>query len=78
MTSSEKTSSLRWVVDTNVVIDWLMFNDPYMNPMRERVADGRLVVLTHPPIGHPFTHRVHVGIIEHQPINHHIGIHHPA
>ncbi len=49
MTSSEKTSSLRWVVDTNVVIDWLMFNDPYMNPMRERVADGRLVVLTHPP-----------------------------
>lgn len=40
---------LRWVVDTNVVIDWLMFNDPYMEPMRERVADGRLVVLTYPP-----------------------------
>jgi putative PIN family toxin of toxin-antitoxin system len=39
----------RWVVDTNVVIDWLMFNDPYMNPMRERVVDGRLVILTHQP-----------------------------
>ncbi len=40
---------LRWVVDTNVVIDWLMFDDQYMQPMRERVADGRLMVLTHPP-----------------------------
>jgi uncharacterized protein len=39
----------RWVLDTNVVIDWLMFNDPYMNPLRERVADGRIVVLTHMP-----------------------------
>jgi len=42
-------STLRWVLDTNVVIDWLMFNDPYMDPLRERVADGRLVVLTHQP-----------------------------
>jgi uncharacterized protein len=40
---------LRWVLDTNVVIDWLMFNDPFMNPLRERVADGRLLVLTHEP-----------------------------
>ncbi len=40
---------LRWVVDTNVVIDWLRFDDPYMNPLRERVADGRLIVLTHTP-----------------------------
>lgn len=39
----------RWVLDTNVVIDWLMFNDPYMDPLRERVADDRLVVLTHEP-----------------------------
>jgi uncharacterized protein len=39
----------RWVVDTNVVIDWLMFNDPYMNPLRERVIDKRIVVLTHQP-----------------------------
>ncbi|MEI6736952.1 MAG: putative toxin-antitoxin system toxin component, PIN family [Pseudomonadota bacterium] len=40
---------LRWVLDTNVVIDWLMFNDPYMNPLRERVIDGRVLVLTHQP-----------------------------
>lgn len=40
---------LRWVLDTNVVIDWLMFNDPYMDPLRERVLDGRLIVLTHQP-----------------------------
>ena len=43
------TAPLRWVLDTNVVIDWLMFNDPYMDPLRERVVDGRLVVLTHEP-----------------------------
>ena len=40
---------LRWVLDTNVVIDWLMFNHPFMDPLRERVNDGRLVVLTHQP-----------------------------
>jgi uncharacterized protein len=39
----------RWVLDTNVVIDWLMFNHPFMDPLRERVIDGRLVVLTHQP-----------------------------
>jgi putative PIN family toxin of toxin-antitoxin system len=39
----------RWVVDTNVVIDWLMFDDPYMNPLRERVIDKRISVLTHRP-----------------------------
>jgi uncharacterized protein len=47
--SAMSTAALRWVVDTNVVIDWLMFNDPYMNPLRERVADGRLQILTHQP-----------------------------
>ncbi len=39
----------RWVLDTNVVIDWLMFNHPFMDPLRERVSDGRLIVLTHAP-----------------------------
>ncbi len=42
-------SVTRWVLDTNVVIDWLMFHDPYLQPLRERVNDGRLVVLTHQP-----------------------------
>lgn len=40
---------LRLVLDTNVVIDWLVFDDPFMNPLRHGVGDGRIVVLTHPP-----------------------------
>jgi putative PIN family toxin of toxin-antitoxin system len=39
----------RWVLDTNVVIDWLMFDHPFMNPLRENVRNGRLTILTHPP-----------------------------
>jgi len=39
----------RLVLDTNVVIDWLVFDDPFMNPLRHGVRDGRIVVLTHPP-----------------------------
>ena len=41
------TDALRLVLDTNVVIDWLVFNDPYMTPLRERAALGTVVVLTH-------------------------------
>jgi predicted nucleic acid-binding protein len=40
--------AIRLVLDTNVVIDWLVFNDPYMQPLREQVAAGEVVVLTHP------------------------------
>jgi putative PIN family toxin of toxin-antitoxin system len=40
---------LRLVLDTNVVIDWLVFDDPFMNPLRHGVRDGRIVVLTHEP-----------------------------
>lgn len=40
---------LRIVLDTNVVIDWLVFDDPFMNPLRHGVRDGRVVVLTHAP-----------------------------
>lgn len=40
---------LRLVLDTNVVIDWLVFHDPYMDALREGVRDGSLLVLTHPP-----------------------------
>jgi putative PIN family toxin of toxin-antitoxin system len=39
--------AIRLVLDTNVVIDWLVFNDPYMQPLREQVAAGEVVVLTH-------------------------------
>jgi uncharacterized protein len=40
---------IRLVLDTNVVIDWLVFDDPYMNPLRDGVRDARIQVLTHPP-----------------------------
>lgn len=40
---------IRLVLDTNVVIDWLVFNDPFMNPLRFGVRDARIEVLTHPP-----------------------------
>jgi putative PIN family toxin of toxin-antitoxin system len=39
----------RWVLDTNVVIDWLVFNHPFMDPLRNAVRDGSLQVLTHGP-----------------------------
>ena len=40
---------IRLVLDTNVVIDWLVFDDPYMNPLRDGVREARIQVLTHPP-----------------------------
>ncbi|MBL8513009.1 MAG: PIN domain-containing protein, partial [Betaproteobacteria bacterium] len=39
---------VRLVLDTNVVIDWLVFDDPFMSPLREGVPAGRVQVLTHP------------------------------
>ena len=47
--TSRMSAALRLVLDTNVVIDWLVFDDPFMNPLRHGVRDGRVVVLTHPP-----------------------------
>jgi putative PIN family toxin of toxin-antitoxin system len=38
---------MQLILDTNVVIDWLVFNDPYMVPFRERVVSGDVIVLTH-------------------------------
>jgi len=35
------------VLDTNVVIDWLVFDDPYMTPVRAQVGSDRLAVLSH-------------------------------
>ncbi len=40
---------MRWVLDTNVVIDWLVFDHPFMDPLRRSVRDGSLVVITHAP-----------------------------
>jgi uncharacterized protein len=39
---------VRLVLDTNVVLDWLVFDDPYMNPLRTGVIDRRVTVLTCP------------------------------
>jgi putative PIN family toxin of toxin-antitoxin system len=38
---------LRFVLDTNVVIDWLVFDDPYMTPLRRVAAAGTITILTH-------------------------------
>ncbi len=43
------TRPIRLVLDTNVVIDWLVFDDPFMNPLRDGVRDGMVTVLTHAP-----------------------------
>jgi uncharacterized protein len=37
---------VKLVLDTNVVLDWLVFDDSYMNPLRDGVKDQRVVVLT--------------------------------
>lgn len=43
------STPVRLVLDTNVVIDWLVFDDPFMAPLRDGVPAGRVQVLTHPP-----------------------------
>ena len=40
---------IRLVLDTNVVVDWLVFDDPFMLPLRAGVLNGRIAVLTHEP-----------------------------
>jgi uncharacterized protein len=40
---------LKLVLDTNVVIDWLVFADPYMKPLRDGVSDRRVEIITHTP-----------------------------
>ncbi len=41
--------TIKLVLDTNVVLDWLVFDDPFMNPLRDGLHDQRLVLLTHQP-----------------------------
>ena len=43
------TTPITLVLDTNVVIDWLVFDDPFMNPLRFGVRDGQVTVVTHLP-----------------------------
>jgi len=37
---------VKLVLDTNVVIDWLVFDDPYLNPLRLAVQSGHAIVYT--------------------------------
>lgn len=47
--SGKGAAPITLVLDTNVVIDWLVFDDPFMNPLRHGVRDARVQVLTHSP-----------------------------
>lgn len=40
---------IKLVLDTNVVIDWLVFDNRFMSPLRHGVRNGRIRILTHPP-----------------------------
>ena len=37
------------VLDTNVVLDWLVFRDPALDPLRQAIGERRLALVTHPP-----------------------------
>jgi putative PIN family toxin of toxin-antitoxin system len=43
------TTPIRLVLDTNVVLDWLVFDDPFMSALRAGVRDRRIDLLTHQP-----------------------------
>jgi putative PIN family toxin of toxin-antitoxin system len=40
---------VKLVLDTNVVIDWLVFDDAFLASFRERVRSGDIQVITHEP-----------------------------
>jgi len=39
--------TINFVLDTNVVLDWLVFDNAFMNALRDGVRDRRVVVLTY-------------------------------
>jgi uncharacterized protein len=40
---------VKLVLDTNVVIDWLVFDDAFLASFREQVRSGSIQVITHAP-----------------------------
>ena len=42
-----RVAPFRCVLDTNVVLDWLVFNEPLLDGLRVGVRDGTIIVLTH-------------------------------
>jgi putative PIN family toxin of toxin-antitoxin system len=47
--SAGAVGTMKCVVDTNVVLDWLVFDDSLMDPFRVAVREGRVRIFTHPP-----------------------------
>lgn len=41
------STTFKLVLDTNVVLDWLVFNDAALASLTESAQDGRVVLLTH-------------------------------
>jgi len=42
------SAPINLVLDTNIVLDWLVFDDPATRLLRDALHDGRVVVLTSP------------------------------
>jgi len=40
---------IKLVLDTNVVLDWLVFDDPYMKPLRDGVHNRTVTLFSYPP-----------------------------
>lgn len=38
---------MKLILDTNVVLDWLAFEDASLDPLREALSEGRLTLVTH-------------------------------
>jgi uncharacterized protein len=45
MRDDERVKSVRLVLDTNIWLDWLLFDDPQVAPIKAAVADGRAEVV---------------------------------
>ncbi len=41
-------ATLHWVLDTNVVLDWLVFADPALTGLTQAVQHGQIVLHAHP------------------------------
>jgi putative PIN family toxin of toxin-antitoxin system len=44
-----EVSDIRLALDTNIALDWLVFDDARADLLRQHVPEGRIVVVTHPP-----------------------------
>ena len=50
------------VLDTNVVLDWLVFDDPACHPLRDAVESGHLVWLATPELREEFDRVIDRGV----------------